>query len=208
MQTICNNEGYRGTRQMITEYQISDGTQNLSIKIIRSKRKSIGLEVKADGSVLARIPWTLTDKELEKFLEEHKGWILKKVKLLEERQKDMEPSRACPVRELLPEDIVKIKKKFSERVQYYSSRMGVTYERITVRNQKTRWGSCSAKGNLNFNYQLYYLPEELFDYVVVHELAHRKHMNHSAAFWEEVGRYYPDYKGARERLKKIEMGRE
>ena len=189
---------------MITEYKISDGKQNLSIRVIRSRRKSVGLEVKTDGNILARIPGYLTDGELEKFLEEHKGWILKKVKLLEERLKDMEPSRACPVRELLPEDIVKIKKRFSERVQYYSSLMGVTYERITIRNQKTRWGSCSAKGNLNFNYQLYYLPEELLDYVVVHELAHRKHMNHSAAFWEEVGRYYPDYKEARKRLKKIE----
>lgn len=189
---------------MITEYKISDVKQNLSIRVIRSRRKSVGLEVKTDGNILARIPGYLTDGELEKFLEEHKGWILKKVKLLEERQKDMEPSRACPVRELLPEDIVKIKKRFSERVQYYSSLMGVTYERITIRNQKTRWGSCSAKGNLNFNYQLYYLPEELLDYVVVHELAHRKHMNHSAAFWEEVGRYYPDYKEARKRLKKIE----
>lgn len=193
---------------MITEYQISDGTQNLSIQIIRSKRKSIGLEVKADGSVLARIPGYLTDKELGKFLEEHKGWVFKKVKLLEERQKDREPSPVLPVWELRPEDIEKIKKRFSERVQYYSSRMGVTYKRITIRNQKTRWGSCSAKGNLNFNYQLYYLPEELLDYVVVHELAHRKHMNHSAAFWEEVGRYYPDYKEARERLKKIEMNPE
>lgn len=189
---------------MITEYKISDGKQNLSIRVIRSRRKNVGLEVKTDGNILARIPGYLTDGELEKFLEEHKGWILKKVKLLEERQKDMEPSRACPVRELLPEDIEKIKKRFSERVQYYSSLMGVTYERITIRNQKTRWGSCSAKGNLNFNYQLYYLPEELLDYVVVHELAHRKHMNHSAAFWEEVGRYYPDYKEARKRLKKIE----
>ena len=100
---------------MITEYKISDGKQNLSIRVIRSRRKTVGLEVKTDGNILARIPGYLTDGELEKFLEEHKGWILKKVKLLEERQKDMEPSRACPVRELLPEDIEKIKKRFSER---------------------------------------------------------------------------------------------
>ena len=81
--------------------------------------------------------------------------------------------------------------------------MGITFGRITVRNQKTRWGSCSEKGNLNFNYLLYFLPEELLDYVVVHELAHRRHMNHSGEFWAEVGKYFPEYKECRKKLKKI-----
>lgn len=192
---------------MITEYNISGEEDNadICIKIIRSGRKSIGLEVRADGSVLARIPGRLSDRELKKFLEEHKGWIFRKIKLVGERLEDRKTAQAVPVRELMPEDIEKIKAGFSERVQYYSSLMGVTYGRITIRSQKTRWGSCSAKGNLNFNYQLYYMPEELLDYVVVHELAHRKHMNHSAAFWEEVERYYPDYKECRKKLKEISL---
>lgn len=193
---------------MIMEYNISKDSLNICIKVIRSGRKSIGLEVKADGSVLARIPRRLPDRELKKFLEEHKEWVIKKLELLEDRQKNRETSHAVPVRELMPEDIEKIKAKFSGRVQYYSHLMGVTYGRITIRNQKTRWGSCSAKGNLNFNYQLYYLPEELLDYVIVHELAHRRHMNHSSAFWEEVGRYCPDYKECRKRLKEIILTQE
>ena len=83
--------------------------------------------------------------------------------------------------------------------------MGVTYGRITIRAQRTRWGSCSSKGNLNFNYLLYYLPEELMDYVVIHELAHRKHMNHSSYFWREVERYCPDYRQRRARLRGVQI---
>ena len=79
--------------------------------------------------------------------------------------------------------------------------MGVSYGSITVREQKTRWGSCSAKGNLNFNWKLVLMPEEILDYVVVHELAHRLQMNHSTEFWDEVEKILPDYRKRRQWLK-------
>ena len=102
---------------------------------------------------------------------------------------------------LTPKERAVIRGTFIRKVEYYSKIMNVTVGRVTIRNQKTRWGSCSSKGNVNFNYNLYYMPEELLDYVVVHELSHRKYMNHSQSFWCEVEKYCPEYKLCRRRLK-------
>ena len=83
---------------------------------------------------------------------------------------------------------------FTNRVEYYHRFTGGHYTSITIRDQKTRWGSCSSKGNLNFNWRLIFAPEEVVDYIVVHELAHRKEMNHSRAFYNVVASVLPDYK--------------
>ena len=88
-----------------------------------------------------------------------------------------------------------------DRVRHYAALIGVRYGRITIRNQKSKWGSCSAKGNLNFNCLLMLCPPEVLDYVVVHELCHRKEMNHSPKFWAEVEKYVPDYMTQRKWLK-------
>ena len=96
-----------------------------------------------------------------------------------------------------------MKLEFETKTKKYAAQMNVTYGRIAIRNQQTRWGSCSSKGNLNFNYRLFFLPEELRDYVIVHELAHRRQMNHSKLFWAEVEKVMPDYKVRRQALKRI-----
>ncbi len=84
--------------------------------------------------------------------------------------------------------------EFEEKAAYYAERMGVTYNRIAVKEQKTKWGSCSGKKNLNFNWKLILMPESVLDYIVVHELAHLIEMNHSSAFWAQVAKIMPDYK--------------
>ena len=88
-----------------------------------------------------------------------------------------------------------------KRVEYYSKIIGVSYGKITIRNQASRWGSCSAKGNLNFNCLLMLCPAELLDYVVIHELCHLKEMNHSKKFWSEVSRFCPGYEQYKKWLK-------
>lgn len=89
----------------------------------------------------------------------------------------------------------------TERVKIYASQMNVSYGKIAIRNQLTRWGSCSAKGNLNFNWHLVMMPVEVLDYVVIHELAHRLEMNHSKRFWTIVENFCIDYKKRKEWLR-------
>ena len=107
---------------------------------------------------------------------------------------------------LTVEDVQELAKQAKKiiplRVAYYADILGVNYGRIAIRSQKTRWGSCSAKGNLNFNCLLMLVPEEIMDYVVVHELCHLIELNHSSSFWSEVERILPDYKERRKWLKK------
>ena len=192
---------------MITELSIKEaaGLGEIRISVIRSARKSLGLEVRDANTVLARIPTRVSDRELKAFVENHRSWILEKTEVMAEREEKRKSTPAPPPELLSKTDRMKIQLKIGKRVRHYCEAMGVTVGYVTVKNQKTRWGSCSAKGNVNFNYQLAFLPDELLDYVVIHELAHRRHMNHSRAFWAEVEKYCPDYLERRKQLKEYSL---
>lgn len=164
-----------------------------NIKIIRSRRKTVSLQIKPDGTIELRSPFNISDTQLNRIIQEKSQWIEKHLKIVKERQSKM--SQSVP---LTAEDIHNLAQKalevIPERVSYYAEKIGVNYGRITIRNQKSRWGSCSGKGNLNFNCLLMLMPPEIVDYVVVHELCHRKELNHSPMFWAEVSKIIPDYK--------------
>ena len=163
----------------------------MEYQIIRSARKTLSIQIKPEG-VIVRAPLRATDAQIERFVREHSGWIekhLKKMEAQQEKLADVEPLSIEEIRELANQAL----KVIPERVKYYAPKIGVTYGRITIRNQRSRWGSCSAKGNLNFNCLLCLAPPGVLDAVVVHELCHRKEMNHSKRFYEEVLRVYPDY---------------
>ena len=167
----------------------------MEYELIRSKRKTLSVQIKPDGSVVVRAPLRYPQREIDRFLRDRADWIrIHREKMLK-RHKEQEEH---PVNALTDAQLRDLKRRaslaFPERVAYFAPLVGVTYGRITIRSQKTRWGSCSAAGNLNFNCLLLLAPPEVLDYVVVHELCHRKFMNHSPRFWAEVARVMPDYK--------------
>lgn len=171
---------------------------NLSYELKRSKRKTISVEITRDLKIIVRAPSRMKLSDIEAFLESKREWIESHYnKLSEAMQKDIVKLRESEMDELRKS----AKRIVLPRVEYYASLMGVSYNRIAIRLQKTRFGSCSGKGNLNFNALIALMPSEIVDYVIVHELAHIKEMNHSAAFWNEVGTYIPDYKKRRDWLK-------
>lgn len=167
----------------------------VDIEVRRSRRRSIGLEVRPDGSVILRAPNRLPKRDMVRFLREKEAWLQKCIAEVQARESFVE---AAGIEPLTDEELSALTKAareyFTEKCAWLAPLVGVDYGRISIRHQKTRWGSCSSKGNLNFNCLLMLAPEDVRDYVVVHELCHRKEMNHSAAFWAEVARVVPDYK--------------
>ncbi len=166
--------------------------KNAEVSVIKSKRRTISIQVKPN-EVIIRAPTKMKEKEIEKFAESKRNWIEKHLQSLSEKQKlfeNIEPYSDEEIKSF----IKKAKAEIPKRVEFYAEKIGVTYNRITIRCQHTRWGSCSSKGNLNFNCLLVLLPDEIIDSVIVHELCHRKQMNHSAKFYAEIEKVYPDYK--------------
>lgn len=174
----------------------------MKVTVIRSNRKTVAIQVNSNLSVTVRAPRSVSEKDIEEILKKKEAWISKHIEKIKETKERFE---AEPTEKLTREKVIALAdealKVIPERVEYFAKVIGVTYGKITVRNQKTRWGSCSSKGNLNFNCLLMLAPPEVLDYVVVHELCHRKQMNHSKAFWLEVEKVIPDYKEARKWLK-------
>ena len=160
----------------------------MQYRIIKSDRKTVALQVKA-GEVIVRAPRIMTREEIAEFVARHADWINKKLAMFEKATSA--PAITEEGINLLTERARAI---IPPRVAYYASLIGVDYNRVTIRHQKTKWGSCSGKKNLNFNCLLLLTPTEVMDSVIVHELCHLKHMNHSKAFYNEVLRVCPDYK--------------
>lgn len=177
-------KAYKGNNQM---------TEN--IDIIRSHRRSIAVEIRPDLRVVVRAPLSMGEVAIRRFVQEKAPWI-------EKHLAAMQAQTAPP---LSPEEVKTLmaaaREDIPDRVSRYARDMGLTVGRITIRRQKTRWGSCSSKGNLNFNCLLMLCPPDIRDYVVVHELCHLRELNHSPAFWAQVQAVMPDYARRRQWLR-------
>ncbi len=160
--------------------------------IIKSRRKTMAIQVKPDLSVIVRAPYGAPDGAVKEFIEKHAAWI---EKTLAEMQKRRE--RTFDLSSLTEQEKEGLREAakdvFSERLEYYAPLVGVKYGKLSVRMQKARWGSCSRSGNISLNCLLLLAPPRVLDSVIVHELCHIKHMNHSKAFYDEVLRVFPDY---------------
>ena len=162
--------------------------------VIRSRRKTVAIQITSAGQVLVRCPLRAKDADIRRFVESKSAWIAKHLAAL--------PTPEAP---FTPEELANLTARakvwFPQRVAYRAQRLGLQYGRITIRHQRSCWGSCSAKGNLNFNCLLMLAPEEVADYVIVHELCHLVQHNHSKAFWDLVAHTMPDYAAHRQWLK-------
>tara|TARA_B100000378_G_scaffold278600_1_gene282436 strand:- start:114 stop:683 length:570 start_codon:yes stop_codon:yes gene_type:complete len=176
--------------------------RELEYTLRQSKRaKRIGLSISGDGSVVLTAPVGRRGEGAENFLFEKTEWLTKHLDRAEKSPKIPLPSTRA--------DYLANKEKasdlISERVEYFNQHYGYRFKEIKIKNQKTRWGSCSSQGNLNFNFRILFLPKHLRDYIVVHELCHLKQMNHSQKFWDLVAQTIPDHKAIRTELRNYSL---
>lgn len=166
-------------------------------ELIRSDRKTLGLQVK-DGRVIVRAPRIVTLQQIERFVREHEDWIQNALS----RQAAKQAAHPEPTAAERAELIRRAKEILPQRTAYWSQRMGLYPTQIRITSAQRRFGSCSSEGHICYSWRLMQYPPEAIDYVVVHELAHLKHMNHSPAFHALVAKYLPDHKARRALLKK------
>ncbi len=186
-------------------YGAESSMREIPFVLIRSNRRTWSICVEEDGRVTIRVPLRMTEREIDRILSDKQGWIVKhyeeRQRKLRERSNTQNPLSLAQQEALKKRYMQAAKEYFPKRVAYYQQFTGGRYERISIREQKTRWGSCSSRGTLSFNWKLMLAPPGILDYVVVHELCHLRHMNHSRDFWAAVESVLPDYKERRKWLK-------
>ena len=169
----------------------------MEYKVVYSDRKTISIIVK-NSVITVRAPKRTSEQRIKDVLSKHKVWIEKAL----EKQSQRKEREAV----LSEEEVAELKRRaqtiLKDKTAYYANILGLKYGRITITSAKTRFGSCSSKGNIAYSWRLMLYPEPAIDYVVVHELCHLLEMNHSPRFYRHVAGVLPDYKERRALLKK------
>lgn len=169
---------------------------------VSKRARRVRLAVYCDGDFVVTAPQSASQNFIEKFIIEKSKWIIDKLEYFK--------SFSGITIKTEKGDFLKYKQQTlvlaENRIKYFNNFYGFRYNKINIKNQKTRWGSCSRKGNINFNYKIALLPAHLADYIIVHELCHMGQFNHSKKFWNLVAKTTPNYPEIRKELKKIRIG--
>lgn len=175
----------------------------ISYKLKRSRRaKRMRLAVYCDGSVVITSPFGIEQSIIEKFLNDKKHWVRDKIQFF--KSVDSKAIRTFSHKDYLG-NRDEAHALAHERVRFYNKIYGFSFNKIFIKNQKTRWGSCSRKQNLNLNYKIVFLPQKHQDYIIVHEMCHLKEFNHSRKFWTLVGKALPNYLEIKKELRNYEL---
>lgn len=172
----------------------------IEYKIKKSNRaKRLRIAVYCDTSIVVTVPYGFNENKIERFIIEKANWIISKLKYFKRFKYSL-------ITDNSKKNYLKYRYKALElaerKIEYYNRACGgCKFNKINIKNQKTRWGSCSKKGNLNFNYKIVLLPEKIANYVIVHELCHLKEFNHSRKFWNLIAKVVPDYLEIKKELK-------
>lgn len=161
-----------------------------TLKTIKGIR-GIRIAVHADGAVVVTKSKYIREVEVEKLMERKVDWIIEKIELMKSKPKKLSAHYSLKD---FKENKIKAHDFVLERIAYLNKFYNFKINSISIKNQKTRWGSCSGRGNLSFNYKIIFLPTNLADYIIIHELCHLKEMNHSVRFWSLVAEQIPDHK--------------
>ncbi|MBO5564854.1 MAG: M48 family metallopeptidase [Lachnospiraceae bacterium] len=184
------------SNESIILYDKTGNPSILSYRLAFSGRRSLGVTVEKGGLVKVRAPYGFPQSDIEAFLQEKADWLLKHI------LKQEEIEALAHQTELVDTEKTKLEKRYRQaakdyipkRVAFFAEKMGLSYGKVFIRSQRSQWGSCSAEKNLSFNWRLMLSPPRIIDYVIVHELSHLLHMNHSRDFWKEVEKVLPDYR--------------
>ncbi len=175
--------------------------ENIKYTVRKSNRaKRMRIAVYCDTRVVVTVPRVFEEGKIAKFIDEKAWWIIKKIKYFS-RFKYVIPNKNNRMNYL--EHRLEALKIAREKVAHYNRFYNFNVNKISIKNQSTRWGSCSMSGNLNFNYKIVLLPERLANYIIIHELCHLKEFNHSARFWSLVAKLAPDYSAIKKELRII-----
>jgi predicted metal-dependent hydrolase len=178
---------------------------NVAYEIRESARaKRARITIQADGRVVVTKPARVSVRAVERFVMEKQDWIEVMVVRAEKRSggiPKVEFPRLQRGTKQYKEAVEAARALAHTRLEYFNTIYKSTYGTISIRNQKTRWGSCSAQNNLSFNYKIVFLPTELADYIIVHELCHTLEHNHSVRFWAQVARVLPNHAALRKEIR-------